>query len=70
MSWHHPRLGVMRLKESWDPDETPPLVAPTLDLPTGTILWDKVLAATDGHNIASVQTDLDEGRSWTYIRCH
>jgi len=31
--------------------------------------WDKVVAATDGHNIDTIDVHLDEDRSWTYIGC-
>ncbi len=33
--------------------------------------WDKVLGATEGHNIDSITVHFDpaSGQSWTYIRC-
>jgi hypothetical protein len=32
--------------------------------------WDKVVAATEHHNIDRITTTLDDsGRSWTYIEC-
>jgi hypothetical protein len=31
--------------------------------------WQKVVDATEGHNLASIDVCLDEGFSWTYIRC-
>jgi len=31
--------------------------------------WDKVLAATEGHNIESIVVQLNEGKSSTYILC-
>lgn len=31
--------------------------------------WERVVAVTEKHNIDRVTVDLDEGRSWTYVRC-
>jgi len=31
--------------------------------------WDKVLAATDGHNMDTVQTHLSDGTSWFAVMC-
>ena len=31
--------------------------------------WQRVLAATDGHNIDTISVHLDDAKSWTYITC-
>lgn len=31
--------------------------------------WDKVLAATDAHNLDQITVEFADGKAWTYIRC-